>query len=247
MSLVNEYKKQYGWRDWTKALSQCPVSSGQHILDLGCGPGDLSAELFKRGAIVTGVDGNSELLATAKERYPQCTFIQQDLNILNLAPGTFDGLWCSFVAAYFTDFGKIFSSWLKFLKKDAWVCIVEIDDLLGHEPLPDKAQQSIQDFYKHALHAGKHDFKTGKKIRRVLEENGFRVTQTELEDEELLFKGPASLEVKEAWLNRLNRMSGLKAFLGDEFTSFQNEFQRCLSSENHHSRCKVTCYVGIRQ
>ena len=77
MSLTEEYRKQYEWRDWSRALSACPIMRGQHVLDLGCGPGDHSAELIIRGAIVTGVDGNEELLAAARNRCPEnATFIK---------------------------------------------------------------------------------------------------------------------------------------------------------------------------
>src|SRR5579863_10281301 len=99
MSLVAEYRRQFAWRDWKQALLLCPISPGQRILDLGCGPGDISAELFRRGALVTGVDRNAELLAAAKEFCPECRFERQDLNFLQFTPETFDGLWCSFAAA----------------------------------------------------------------------------------------------------------------------------------------------------
>src|ERR1700744_950506 len=117
MSVLDEYKKQYAWRDWESAFSKCPIKAGQQVLDLGCGPGDISAELARRGAIVTGIDGNDELLKAARERCPEAQFEKQDLNSLKLTDHQFDGLWCSFTAAYFTDFQKTFSSWLPFLKK----------------------------------------------------------------------------------------------------------------------------------
>ncbi len=143
MSLVDEYRRQYVWRDWARALSLCPLSPGQHVLDLGCGPGDLAAELSARGASVTGIDRDAELLAAAKERCPRERFERQDLNSLDLAPGSYDGLWCSFAAAYFVDFEQTFAQWSSFLKPEAWVCLIEIDDLLGHEPLPEIIRRRI--------------------------------------------------------------------------------------------------------
>jgi ubiquinone/menaquinone biosynthesis C-methylase UbiE len=90
MSLVDEYKKQYAWRDWETALSKCPIFPGQKILDLGCGPGDLSLRLSELGAQVTGIDGNDELLEVARKRCPQAQFEKQDLSSLNLEPEYFD-------------------------------------------------------------------------------------------------------------------------------------------------------------
>ena len=42
--------------------------TGKYILDLGCGPGILSAELLKRGKYVTAIDQNDAMLDAARER-----------------------------------------------------------------------------------------------------------------------------------------------------------------------------------
>jgi len=246
MSLEDEYRRQFAWRDWTKAISMCPISKGQRILDLGCGPGDLSAEFLGRGALVTGVDSNPDFIEAARERCPHGSFERQDLKSLSLTPESYDGLWCSFTAAYFTDFGKTFSSWLPFLKRNAWVCITDIDDLLGHDPMSERTRKLLQDFYEEALQVGRYDFKAGRKIQRVLEECGFRVSSTDLEDQELSFQGAASEEIRQAWGDRLKRMGGLKAYLKENFAPFRDEFIQCISSPNHRSRCRVISCVGAR-
>lgn len=136
MTLLEEYKKQFAWRGWERVLSNCPIRQDQYVLDLGCGPGDISAELIARGARVIGIDANNELLAAARKQCPTGLFENQDLNNLKLSENSFNGLWSSFTVAYLTSLEKTILSWLQFLANDAWVCIVEIDDLLGHDPLP---------------------------------------------------------------------------------------------------------------
>jgi trans-aconitate methyltransferase len=51
---------------------------GEKILDLGCGTGDLSYEISKSGAIVTGSDLSREMIEKAREKYPQIPFIVED-------------------------------------------------------------------------------------------------------------------------------------------------------------------------
>lgn len=246
MALADEYKKQYAWRDWDKALSHCPVMPGQQVLDLGCGPGDLSAALSARGALVTGVDGNADLLAVAKERCPQGVFEKQDLSALELETGKYDGLWCSFTAAYFTGFESVFAKWKNFLKPKAWVCIIDIDHLFGHEPLSIKTREKLDAFYQEFLQKGHYDFRAGDKIKAVLEKNGFTVTSLSLKDKELSFTGPADSDVARAWQDRLDRMRGMQTFFGADFISFREEFMRCITSAEHQSLCKVICCVGTR-
>ena len=246
MSLLEEYKRQFAWRDWEKLLSRCPIVPGQRVLDLGCGPGDVAAELIKRGAQVTGIDTDAELLDAARRCCPTGLFENQDLNNLRLPENFFDGLWSSFAAAYLIDFANVFSTWLTFLTNDAWICVVEIDDLLGHEPLSEEMQKLIENFYIDALNARRYDFKAGRKLRPILQNAGFIVEEIELADQELSFDGAAPPEVLQAWQDRFNRMSGLRNFLGGKYSRFEKEFLACISSEDHRARCKVIACIGTR-
>jgi|HubBroStandDraft_1064217.scaffolds.fasta_scaffold15548_2 SAM-dependent methyltransferase len=245
LSLVEEYRRQFAWRDWPRALALCPITRGQKVLDLGCGPGDISAELAARGLAVTGIDHDFELLAAARPRARNVHFEQQDLSQLTL-PISFDGIWCSFTAAYFVDFATTFARWCTFLRPNAWVCLVDIDDLLGHEPRSDAMRDTIERFYGDAFEKRRYDFRVGRRLATTLEAQGFRVTATELADRELAFDGPASPEVLVAWRARFARMGGLKSFLGGGFANFTDSFIAALESPAHRARCKVVCCVGQR-
>jgi SAM-dependent methyltransferase len=41
---------------------------GRNVLDLGCGDGDLAVELWRRGAVVAGIDASPELVEAARAR-----------------------------------------------------------------------------------------------------------------------------------------------------------------------------------
>lgn len=51
---------------------------GEHILDVGCGTGDLAHDISKSGAIVTGIDAAQSMIEAAKEKYPTIHFSVQD-------------------------------------------------------------------------------------------------------------------------------------------------------------------------
>jgi len=56
------------------------------VLDLGCGAGWLSKQLFERGARVVGIDGSIELVERARADVPGVEFIAHDL-AQGLPPG----------------------------------------------------------------------------------------------------------------------------------------------------------------
>lgn len=51
---------------------------GEHILDVGCGTGDLAHEISKSGAIVTGIDSAQSMIEAAQLKYPDIQFSVQN-------------------------------------------------------------------------------------------------------------------------------------------------------------------------
>jgi SAM-dependent methyltransferase len=66
-------------------LLDAMVSRGSRILDAGCGPGRVGAELAARGHTVVGVDVDAELIAAARTEHPGPTWLVADLADLDLA------------------------------------------------------------------------------------------------------------------------------------------------------------------
>lgn len=63
----------------------------EHILDLGCGLGDLTAHLAASGAHVTGLDCSAVLLEQARHRYPQIEWLCADFLLAEPAQ-TYDAI-----------------------------------------------------------------------------------------------------------------------------------------------------------
>ena len=87
-------------------LSLLPEISGRQVLDLGSGPGALSAELLNRGALVTAVDGSTEMLNCARQRLgDRVQFMQLDLNegLTGIANQAFDLVVSSLTVHYVSD------------------------------------------------------------------------------------------------------------------------------------------------
>lgn len=62
-------------------LAQVPLVDPRRVVDLGCGPGNSTELLIERfpDAEVIGVDSSPDMLRQARERLPNCTFVEGDL------------------------------------------------------------------------------------------------------------------------------------------------------------------------
>lgn len=65
-------------------LSYLQSKTHETILDLGCGTGDLTKQIYNTGAKVIGVDNSGEMIEQAKTKFPQIEFFQMDAKALKL-------------------------------------------------------------------------------------------------------------------------------------------------------------------
>jgi SAM-dependent methyltransferase len=246
--LSAQYERAERWRHRDEALACIPLQAGQRVLDLGCGVGQVAARFHRLGAQVIGVDGNEALLEVARARHPEVRFERLDLR--ELTPATFgpvDGIWTSFVAAYAAHLDSAVGRWRDCVVPGGWVALVEMDDLFGHEPLPSAMRDQIHEFYASARAGGRYDFQCGHRLAGAVARAGLTlIHEGTLPDDELSFQGPAPADVLEAWRLRLQRIVGLKAFLGARFSEFESTFLRALASPEHRSQTRVVIVVARR-
>ncbi|ARV63084.1 hypothetical protein BZZ01_17370 [Nostocales cyanobacterium HT-58-2] len=89
------YNEYYANREETMQLLemlQLPhLTQEAHILDLGCGTGQVAQLLLKKGYKVTGLDESDGMLHYARKNAPGANFILGDIRYFEL-PSTFDGV-----------------------------------------------------------------------------------------------------------------------------------------------------------
>lgn len=81
------------------------VAAGQHVLDVGCGPGALTAELVERlgPAAVSAVDPSEPFVAAARERYPEVNVRQAAAEQLPFETRAFDAALAQLVVHFMAD------------------------------------------------------------------------------------------------------------------------------------------------
>jgi trans-aconitate methyltransferase len=73
-----EGRHSYVWQFGGSLLELLQPRPGERILDLGCGTGQLTAEIAASGAQVVGLDSSPEMLGQARQNYPHLKFVLAD-------------------------------------------------------------------------------------------------------------------------------------------------------------------------
>jgi SAM-dependent methyltransferase len=249
MDLTEEYSRQAAWRNWESYITMLPLTVNDKILDLGCSVGTVSQLLSQKVHRVIGIDNNTKHLSVAEHNNSSknVNFILSDLNDLNdLRLPLCEGIWTSFVPAYFPDFEPLLKSWIKLLKPAGWIAIVEMNDLFAHQPLGNSTQEIFLQYYKRQLSYGIYDFMMGRKIRDIVLKCGLTIVHDENKDDgELTFSGPAEPMIFKAWEARLNRMVLFREYFGEKiFQKVKSEFLECLLSDNHSSKTSIKFIIA---
>lgn len=84
-------KHSFVWRYGADLLELLAPRPGERILDLGCGTGQLTAEIARAGAHVTGLDYSPDMLADARKNFPELTFVLGNAAGFNF-PDPFDAV-----------------------------------------------------------------------------------------------------------------------------------------------------------
>jgi demethylmenaquinone methyltransferase/2-methoxy-6-polyprenyl-1,4-benzoquinol methylase len=78
------------------AVDATAVRPGNRVLELGCGPGEITAALLARGASIDAVDASGDMLRAARVHAPGASYTQSD--ILSYTPARqYDAILLAFV------------------------------------------------------------------------------------------------------------------------------------------------------
>ena len=81
---ADRYQQSYGfvWQLGRDVLGLLQARAGETILDVGCGTGQLTAEIAASGASVTGIDASAAMIAQARNNYPELLFRVEDVRTM---------------------------------------------------------------------------------------------------------------------------------------------------------------------
>ena len=113
------------------------VRDGQRVLDVGCGPGALTAELVERlgPAAVSAVDPSEPFVAAARERHPQVDVRRAAAEQLPFADDAFDAALAQLVVHFMADPSAGVAEMRRVTRPDGVVAACVWDHAGGQGPL----------------------------------------------------------------------------------------------------------------
>lgn len=117
----------YRDRPFFDLTARIHADTPRHVVDLGCGPGNLTATLAERwpGAHVTGLDSSPDMLARAEAhagRLPNLSFGQADIAGWMPAAGT-DVVVTNAALQWVPGHRALLARWLEALRPGAWFAL----------------------------------------------------------------------------------------------------------------------------
>lgn len=114
-------------------LSRLALAPGERVLDVGCGPGLLAAEMAAQvgpTGKVHGVDRADSMIAIARANaagFPHASFEQASATRLPAADASFDAITCTQVLEYVDDVPAALAEFRRVLRPGGRVAIVDTD------------------------------------------------------------------------------------------------------------------------
>lgn len=160
--------------------------TGENILDLGCGTGELTSQIAASGAKVTGLDSAASMIASAQEHFPGIVFKVGDATSFSL-PQTFDAVFSNATLHWIRQKEKVLDRIWHHLQPGGRLVLEmggkgNVDDILGALK---NALESRGYSYKPLWY-----FPSVGEYTSLLEEYDFRVNQVHFFDRETELADP---------------------------------------------------------
>ncbi|GAB3932345.1 methyltransferase domain-containing protein [Larkinella terrae] len=160
---------------------------GEHILDLGCGSGELTQQIADRGAVVLGLDASEPMIAKARQQFPALDFRLGDATDFELSE-RFDAVFSNAVLHWITDFEAAIRQIRKHLKPGGRF-VAEFGGKGNVKQITDEVARQLQK-RGYPLPVSWWYFPSVGEYTSVLEKHGFRVTLAQHYDRDTVLNDP---------------------------------------------------------
>lgn len=115
-------KHSFVWKLGSSVVDLLAPQPGERILDLGCGTGQLTAQIAEAGAEIVGLDNSPAMIEEARRLHPQLEFKQADAHDFDVAK-PFDAVFSNAVLHWITEPARVVGCIARALKPKGRVVV----------------------------------------------------------------------------------------------------------------------------
>jgi ubiquinone/menaquinone biosynthesis C-methylase UbiE len=160
-----------GFKLTDRGVQLCSLSSGDTILDLGCGRGATVNYLKKKHRIAAvGIDSSEVMIADAKEHFGDDRFFVGNAEQLPFQDESYDSVFAECTLSLMESMDSVIKQSYRVLKQNGWFVIT---DVYARKP---EEVAKLGNYSAKSCMRGIHDLN---KLRTKLEQTGFNIVYLE--------------------------------------------------------------------
>jgi ubiquinone/menaquinone biosynthesis C-methylase UbiE len=236
-------------------LVDAGLSTGQHALDAGCGPGLITqhmAEIVGPSGMVVGIDTNRQSIAQATRLaggHRNVTFMATDIRALGLADASQDFVWSQFVFEYLPEPEPVLAELVRVTRPGGRVVVSDIDGAgLANWPFRSEMATKLQRVIETLRSATGFDAHIGRKMFHFFRRVGLQQIQVRLYPL-YVFAGTADENALRDWQIRFDAAERIAAMcLGGvgAWREFRDEYLHLLRDEDALKYGVILVTEGVR-
>jgi trans-aconitate 2-methyltransferase len=187
-----EARHNFVWRLGEGVVELLAPRAGERILDLGCGPGQLTKKIAESGAEVVGLDASPEMIGQARQNYPELRFILQDAANMQF-DHEFDAIFSNAALHWMLDPVAVVRGVARALRPGGRF-VLEMGGKGNIRTIVETIQRVVAKYHEGPLPASRQYYPSISEYTALLESHGLEVRMAQLFDRPTPLEGEAGME-----------------------------------------------------
>lgn len=186
-----EARHAFVWQFGESLIELLDPKPGERILDVGCGPGQLTHKIAERGAEVIGLDASPEMIGQARQNYPRLQFVLEDATAMQF-DREFDAVFSNAALHWMLDANAVAAGIARALRRGGRF-VAELGGK-GNISQIESAIETVLAQYLNTLPDRRTFFPSVAEYATLLESCGLEVRSALLFDRPTPLEGPQGME-----------------------------------------------------
>ena len=176
------YEARHGfvWQFGQDVVEFLAPQPGERILDLGCGPGQLTNQIAEKGADVIGLDASPAMIGQARQNFPRLRFILEDAAAMQFE-NEFDAVFSNAALHWMLDAEGVAKAIARALRTGGRL-VAEMGGKGNIQTIERAIRGVLSRYYGAALPASRNYFPALGEYASLLEASGLEVRTAQLFD-----------------------------------------------------------------